>query len=90
VSTELHPLMDQTDRHRALAPSPTADATRLVEPLRTSPTANTPGRLVSSAERRGPVAAPGVLCPAPGFARLERLDDRVADGMGVTGSVAQR
>ena len=30
-------------------PSPTADATRLVEPLRTSPTANTRGMLVSSA-----------------------------------------
>ena len=31
----------------AIAPSPTADATRLVEPARTSPAANTPGRLVS-------------------------------------------
>src|SRR3569623_685540 len=30
------------------APSPTAAATRLVEPARTSPIANTPGRLVSS------------------------------------------
>ena len=29
-------------------PSPTADATRFTEPLRTSPAANTPGRLVSS------------------------------------------
>src|SRR5882762_17075 len=32
----------------AIDPSPTADATRLVLPLRTSPTARTPGRLVSS------------------------------------------
>ncbi len=32
----------------AMAPSPTAEATRLTEPLRTSPAANTPGRLVSS------------------------------------------
>jgi hypothetical protein len=32
----------------AIDPSPTADATRLTEPLRTSPAANTPGRLVSS------------------------------------------
>ena len=32
----------------AIAPSPTAEATRLTEPLRTSPAANTPGRLVSS------------------------------------------
>ena len=32
----------------AIAPSPTADATRLTDPDRTSPAANTPGRLVSS------------------------------------------
>ena len=32
----------------AIAPSPTAAATRLAEPARTSPAANTPGRLVSS------------------------------------------
>ena len=36
----------------AIAPSPTAVATRLAEPLRTSPTAKMPGRLVSSAELR--------------------------------------
>ncbi|MBA2892080.1 hypothetical protein HNR30_003421 [Nonomuraea soli] len=34
-------------RRTAMAPSPTADATRLIDPLRTSPTANTPGRPVS-------------------------------------------
>ena len=32
----------------AIDPSPTAEATRLTEPLRTSPAANTPGWLVSS------------------------------------------
>jgi hypothetical protein len=32
----------------AIEPSPTVEATRLTEPLRTSPTANTPGRLASS------------------------------------------
>src|SRR6476659_3252354 len=32
----------------AVDPSPTADATRFMLPERTSPTANTPGRLVSS------------------------------------------
>src|SRR5258708_1641530 len=32
----------------AVDPSPTADATPLKLPLRTSPTANTPGRLVSN------------------------------------------
>src|SRR5438876_402265 len=32
----------------AIAPSPTAEATRLTEAERTSPAANTPGRLVSS------------------------------------------
>ena len=30
-----------------MEPSPTAEATRLIEPVRTSPAANTPGRLVS-------------------------------------------
>src|SRR5580704_384811 len=34
----------------AIAPSPTAAAIRLAEPLRTSPTAKMPGRLVSRAE----------------------------------------
>ncbi len=32
----------------AMAPSPTADATRFTELRRTSPAANNPGRLVSS------------------------------------------
>jgi len=32
----------------AIEPSPTAEATRFVLPLRTSPTASTPGMLVSS------------------------------------------
>src|SRR5215831_14655739 len=32
----------------AVDPSPTADATRLILPPRTSPTAKTPGKLVSS------------------------------------------
>jgi hypothetical protein len=32
----------------AMAPSPTAEATRLMEPSRTSPAVKTPGRLVSS------------------------------------------
>src|SRR5438046_829180 len=32
----------------AIAPSPTAEATRLTEPARTSPAANTPGWLVSN------------------------------------------
>ena len=35
-------------RRTAMAASPTAEATRLIDPLRTSPAANTPGRLVSS------------------------------------------
>jgi hypothetical protein len=33
---------------KAIAPSPTAEATRFTDPERTSPAANTPGRLVSS------------------------------------------
>src|ERR1700761_1493005 len=48
----------------AMAPSPTAAATRLAEPLRTSPTANMPGWLVSRAERCQPVpAADGASWP---------------------------
>ena len=38
-------------------PSPTAEATRLVEPARTSPVANTPGRL-SRAYRPASVSSP--------------------------------
>ena len=46
------PAADQVPKYSwiwriAIDPSPTADATRLTEPLRTSPAANTPGRLVS-------------------------------------------
>src|SRR4029078_3712296 len=41
------PRCSRTDR-MAIEPSPTAEATRLTERLRTSPTANTPGRLVST------------------------------------------
>ena len=43
----------------AMAPSPTADAQRLTDPLRTSPAANTPGRLVSR-KRRPPLCAPEI------------------------------
>jgi hypothetical protein len=41
----------------AIAPSPTAAATRRADPLRTSPAANTPGRVVCSASS-DPTAAP--------------------------------
>src|SRR5215471_10227977 len=41
-------------KRTAMLPSPTAAATRLTELARTSPTANTPGRLVSS--REGPLS----------------------------------
>ncbi len=44
--------MERTTR----APSPTAAATRLVDPLRTSPIANTPGRVHSSIS--GPRSVP--------------------------------
>src|SRR5262245_25037486 len=40
------------------APSPTAAATRLVDPARASPIANTPSRLVSSGRRPTPTSAP--------------------------------
>ena len=41
-------LQHPVDEATAIEPSPTADATRLTLPPRTSPTAKTPGRLVSS------------------------------------------
>src|SRR5262245_4563248 len=40
------------------APSPPAAATRLTDPARTSPIANTPSRLVSSGRRPAPASAP--------------------------------
>ena len=43
----------------AIDPSPTAEATRLTEPDRTSPAANTPGRLVSSRNGSRPLAQCG-------------------------------
>ncbi len=53
-----------------MAPSPTADATRLVEPFRTSPAANRPGRVVSSADRgeagyRARILAAGIAAAGP-------------------------
>src|SRR4051812_45477507 len=42
----------------ATAPSPTAEATLFVDRCRTSPTANTPGRLVSSASGGRSVPSP--------------------------------
>src|SRR5258708_21247076 len=41
----------------ALAPSPVAAATRFIEPERTSPTANTPGTLVSNGSGVRPTSA---------------------------------
>src|SRR6188508_293704 len=52
-------------KETAIEPSPTADATRLMLPARTSPTANTPGRLVSSkygARARGHFAPANSSC----------------------------
>src|SRR4051794_5607548 len=50
----------------AMAPSPTADATRLTEPERTSPAANTPGWLVSSMNGwRGPFHLPDCASSGP-------------------------
>src|SRR6185503_3729772 len=44
----LHSVSVRCTNEIAIEPSPTAEATRLTLPPRTSPTANTPGRLVSS------------------------------------------
>ena len=49
----------------AIEPSPTADATRLMLPERTSPTANTPGRLVSSIAG-GRLSGHPAACKTPG------------------------
>jgi hypothetical protein len=43
----------------ALAPSPTAAATRFIDPDRTSPIAKTSGWLVSNGSGRRPSSAPG-------------------------------
>ena len=62
----------------AIEPSPTAEATRLIEPLRTSPTAKTPGRLVSSEQRRAPGSVGAV--PAVGAtSRPVRTKPRVVE-----------
>ena len=67
----------------AIAPSPTAAATRLAEPLCTSPTAKMPGRLVSSAElfrlhpaapaQRGERRDPGLVQPGVGPVQIRGL-----------------
>ena len=46
----------------AMEPSPTAEDTRLIEPLRTSPAANTPGRLISKGY--GSRASPAQTSPS--------------------------
>ena len=63
-------------RRMAMAPSPTAEATRLVEPLRTSPTANMPGRLVSSSDRGVRVRPGAVGRPASGPVRTKPRSSR--------------
>src|SRR4051794_32782565 len=44
----IHSCNTRWTKEIAMEPSPTAEATRLTLPARTSPTANIPGRLVSS------------------------------------------
>src|ERR1700675_1231226 len=66
----------------AIAPSPTAAATRLAEPLRTSPTAKMPGRLPDPGGVRG---VPGADDPQPG---PEPNQDRPADQVGAQDEVA--
>jgi hypothetical protein len=51
------------ERRDDRAPSPTAAATRLTEPDRTSPMAKTPGRLVSSDLRSMATSAPVNMKP---------------------------
>jgi hypothetical protein len=61
----------------AIAPSPTAVATRLAEPLRASPTAKMPGRLVSSAEL--PVSSP--VRTKPSSSRSTRPPSQSVQGL---------
>jgi hypothetical protein len=49
----------------AIEPSPTAEATRSFEPRRTSPTARTPGTLVSSGSGGRPEVRRAARYPAP-------------------------
>ena len=50
-----------------MEPSPTAEATRLIDPLRTSPAAKTPGTVVSSGSR------PAADSPVAGASRPVRM-----------------
>lgn len=50
----------------AIDPSPTAEAQRLTDPLRTSPAAKTPGRLVSSMNGVRPAAVQRSFFAVPG------------------------
>src|ERR1700754_768366 len=59
----------------AIDPSPTAEATRLTEPLRTSPAANTPGWLVSRVPKR--VSAP--VRDAGGSAEMREVQRGLGD-----------
>jgi hypothetical protein len=58
-----------------MEPSPTAEATRLTEPCRTSPTANTPGRLISSSNgtrRKSLAVLRDAAMILDSFARIDR------------------
>jgi hypothetical protein len=59
------------DRRMQIEPSPTPDATRFTDPCRTSPTADTPGRLVSS--RTAPARASSALTVADRMPAAENL-----------------
>ena len=63
-----------------MAPSPTADATRFIDSSRTSPAANTPGRLVSRAN--------GARARLHGVSELDDLGPGEQEAVGVAGDRA--
>src|SRR5215813_5213137 len=78
-------------RGMVAAPSPTAEATRLTDPRRTSPAANTPGRLVSSGSGQRAGCQRGPLVPGDGLAEpLGARPGADEDEQGVGGDGAPR
>ena len=66
-------------RRTTVAPSPTADATRMIEPSRTSPAANTPGH--ARLERQRLTLALQAIGPAEKVATRDQVALRVADDL---------
>ena len=88
------------DRRTTTEPSPTPEATRLTEPERTSPTANTPGVVVAKGEASAARPASWPVTTKPLRVEVEAAaqpvgvglgpdhDEHVADGPGLARAAA--